>query len=128
MIHVRCLLDGPPRPPSPSTGTIVPVPVSLGPGPRPGNQPGTTWQPARHDRATSRTGPEQESRPGPQERRVVRVRIPVAERRGALLTAAFTVIASRGLAAASTRAIVAEAGMSLASFHYAFDSREELLQ
>ncbi|HLS64443.1 MAG TPA: helix-turn-helix domain-containing protein [Ruania sp.] len=59
---------------------------------------------------------------------MARVRIPVAERRGALLTAAFTVIASRGLAAASTRAIVAEAGMSLASFHYAFDSRDELLQ
>jgi len=59
---------------------------------------------------------------------VVSVRIPVAERRAALITAAFTVIATRGLAAASTRAIVAEAGMSLPSFHYAFDSRDELLQ
>lgn len=56
------------------------------------------------------------------------VRIPVAERRRALVAAAFTVIATRGLAAASTRAIVAEAGMSLASFHYAFDSRDELLE
>jgi AcrR family transcriptional regulator len=32
-----------------------------------------------------------------------------------------------GLTAGTTRAIVAEAGMSLASFHYAFASREELL-
>ena len=33
-----------------------------------------------------------------------------------------------GLAAGTTRAIVAEAGMSLASFHYAFASRDELLR
>jgi AcrR family transcriptional regulator len=33
-----------------------------------------------------------------------------------------------GLAAGTTRAIVAEAGMSLASFHYAFSSRDELLR
>jgi Uncharacterized protein conserved in bacteria len=54
-------------------------------------------------------------------------RIPAAERRAALISAAMRVVAERGVAAATTRAIVAEAGMSLASFHYAFDSREELM-
>lgn len=53
---------------------------------------------------------------------------PVDERRRALLAATMRVVASRGLAAASTRAIVAEAGMALASFHYAFDSRDDLLE
>ena len=53
---------------------------------------------------------------------------PVDERRRALLAATLRVVASSGLAAASTRAIVAEADMSLASFHYAFDSRDELLE
>ncbi|WP_022916209.1 TetR/AcrR family transcriptional regulator [Ruania albidiflava] len=56
------------------------------------------------------------------------VRIPVEQRRRQLVAAAFTVIATRGLAATSARAVVAEAGMSLASFHYAFTSREELLE
>ncbi|MBM7505398.1 TetR/AcrR family transcriptional regulator [Agromyces aurantiacus] len=51
-------------------------------------------------------------------------RIPAAERRVALLDAGLRVVAREGLAKASTRAIVAEAGMSLASFHYAFDSRD----
>ncbi|ATG50107.1 TetR family transcriptional regulator [Brachybacterium vulturis] len=54
-------------------------------------------------------------------------RTPVEERRRALIAAAFRVVASQGLSAASTRAIVAEAGMSLASFHYAFESRDELI-
>ena len=54
-------------------------------------------------------------------------RIPAAERRVALIDAGLRVVAREGLAAASTRAIVAEAGMSLASFHYAFDSRDELI-
>lgn len=54
-------------------------------------------------------------------------RIPVEDRRKALIAAAMRVVASRGLHAASTRAIVAEAGMSLASFHYAFESRDELI-
>ncbi|MDN5821519.1 MAG: TetR family transcriptional regulator, partial [Brachybacterium sp.] len=54
-------------------------------------------------------------------------RTPVEERRRALIVAAFRVVASQGLSAASTRAIVAEAGMSLASFHYAFESRDELI-
>ncbi|MBB5869981.1 AcrR family transcriptional regulator [Allocatelliglobosispora scoriae] len=54
-------------------------------------------------------------------------RIPAAERRSALVQAALRVIATHGVAAATTRAIVAEAGMSLASFHYAFKSRDELI-
>jgi AcrR family transcriptional regulator len=41
--------------------------------------------------------------------------------------AALAVVADRGVAAATTRAIVAEAGMSLASFHYAFTSRDEMM-
>lgn len=55
-------------------------------------------------------------------------RIPATERRAELARAALVVIARDGLAAATTRAIVAEAGMSLASFHYAVPSREELLR
>ncbi|WP_308465458.1 TetR/AcrR family transcriptional regulator [Rathayibacter soli] len=54
-------------------------------------------------------------------------RIPAAERRSALVRAAMRVVAERGVSAATTRAIVAEAGMSLASFHYAFTSRDELM-
>ena len=54
-------------------------------------------------------------------------RIPAAERRSALVRAALRVVAERGVAQATTRAIVAEAGMSLASFHYAFQSRDELM-
>jgi len=55
-------------------------------------------------------------------------RIPAAERRAALARAALAVIARAGLASATTRAIVAEAGMPLASFHYAVPSRDELLR
>jgi AcrR family transcriptional regulator len=54
-------------------------------------------------------------------------RIPAIERRAALVQAALHVVAERGVPAATTRAIVAQAGMSLASFHYAFTSRDELL-
>ena len=54
-------------------------------------------------------------------------RTPVEVRRKALAAAALRVIAARGLHEASTRAIVAEAGMSLASFHYAFESRDALI-
>ncbi|UNK71097.1 TetR/AcrR family transcriptional regulator [Microbacterium sp. H1-D42] len=52
---------------------------------------------------------------------------PVEERRKALIAATLRVISARGLSSASTRTIVAEAGMSLASFHYAFTSRDELI-
>jgi AcrR family transcriptional regulator len=51
----------------------------------------------------------------------------VADRRELLAAAALRVIGASGLAQATTRAIVAEAGMSLASFHYAYRSRDELL-
>lgn len=54
-------------------------------------------------------------------------RIPAAERRAALIDAALRVVSRKGLAQATTRAIVAEADMSLASFHYAFESRDELV-
>ena len=53
--------------------------------------------------------------------------IPVSRRRELLLEAGVRVIARSGVTAATTRAIVAEAGMPLASFHYAFDSHEEFL-
>lgn len=55
-------------------------------------------------------------------------RISAVERRAALLAAAFRVIAAEGVGAATTRAIVAEADMSLASFHYAFTSRDEMMR
>ncbi|UIP59148.1 TetR/AcrR family transcriptional regulator [Agromyces marinus] len=54
-------------------------------------------------------------------------RMSAAERRPALIEAGLRVIAREGIAGASTRAIVAEAGMKLASFHYAFESRDAFL-
>jgi TetR/AcrR family transcriptional regulator, regulator of biofilm formation and stress response len=54
-------------------------------------------------------------------------RMAVEERRTALVEAALRVMVRGGLGAGTTRAIVAEAGMSLASFHYAFASRDALL-
>jgi AcrR family transcriptional regulator len=53
--------------------------------------------------------------------------MPVPARRVALIQAALRVISREGVAAATTRAIAAEAGMSLASLHYAFESRDELI-
>jgi AcrR family transcriptional regulator len=55
-------------------------------------------------------------------------RVSSAERRVALVRAALRVIDRDGVHGATTRAIVAEAGMSLASFHYAFRSRDELIR
>ncbi len=55
-------------------------------------------------------------------------RMPAGERRAALARAALTVASRDGLAAATTRAIVKEAGMPLASFHYAVESRDQLLR
>jgi AcrR family transcriptional regulator len=52
----------------------------------------------------------------------------VQDRRRALIDAAIRVIARDGVAGATTRAVVAEAGMSLASLHYAFPSREHLME
>ena len=54
-------------------------------------------------------------------------RISAVDRRAALVRAALRVVARDGVAGATTRRIVAEAGMSLASFHYAFTSRDELM-
>ncbi|MCU1527394.1 MAG: Regulatory protein TetR [Frondihabitans sp.] len=51
----------------------------------------------------------------------------LAQTREALVDAAIRVIAARGLAAASTRVITAEAGVPLSAFHYAFDSTDHLL-
>ena len=55
-------------------------------------------------------------------------RMSSADRRLELVQAALRVIAAEGVSAATTRAIVAEAGMSLASFHYAFTSRDEMMR
>jgi len=54
-------------------------------------------------------------------------RISADTRREQLRAAAFAVIAREGVAGATTRAITAQAGMSLASFHYAYESRDALL-
>ena len=55
-------------------------------------------------------------------------RVSSTERRAALVRAALRVIDRDGVHAATTRMIVAEAGMSLASFHYAFRSRDEMMR
>lgn len=55
-------------------------------------------------------------------------RVSSAERRAALVRAALRVIDRDGVHGATTRAIVAEAEMSLASFHYAFRSRDEMIR
>ncbi|THG28413.1 TetR/AcrR family transcriptional regulator [Naasia lichenicola] len=54
-------------------------------------------------------------------------RISPDARRDQLRIAAFAVIARDGVAGATTRAITTEAGMSLASFHYVYESRDALL-
>ena len=55
-------------------------------------------------------------------------RVPAAQRRQQLIEAAFRVMERDGVAAATTRAIAAEAGAPLASFHYCFSSKEELMR
>jgi AcrR family transcriptional regulator len=55
-------------------------------------------------------------------------RIPVSERRALLLEAAWRVMSTRGVAAATTRAICAEAGMPQGAFHYCFSGRDELFR
>jgi AcrR family transcriptional regulator len=54
-------------------------------------------------------------------------RIPADVRRTQLLDAAERVMARDGVAAGTTRAIAAEAGMRTSVFHYCFRSRDELL-
>lgn len=55
-------------------------------------------------------------------------RMSVEKRRAALVSAAYRVIADLGVEGATTRRICAQAGMPLASFHYAFESRTALLR
>jgi AcrR family transcriptional regulator len=54
-------------------------------------------------------------------------RVSAEDRRKQLVAAAFRVIGRDGFAAATTRAICAEAGASLAAFHYCFASKQDLL-
>lgn len=55
-------------------------------------------------------------------------RVSSAQRRVELVRAALRVIERDGVHGATTRAIVAEADMPLASFHYAFRSRDEMIR
>ncbi len=55
-------------------------------------------------------------------------RMAATDRRAELLEAAIRVMTRDGVAKATTRAIVNEAGMPLGVFHYCFDSREQLLE
>jgi AcrR family transcriptional regulator len=54
-------------------------------------------------------------------------RISAAQRRAQLLDAAWRVLLADGVNGATTRAVCAEAGMPQSTFHYCFDSRDELL-
>ena len=54
-------------------------------------------------------------------------RMSVADRREKLIDAAIAVMAREGVANATTRAIVAEAGMQIGVFHYCFRSKDELI-
>lgn len=54
-------------------------------------------------------------------------RVSALVRRRQLVDAAFRVIHTEGLQAATTRRVCAEAGASLAAFHYCFASKQELL-
>jgi AcrR family transcriptional regulator len=54
-------------------------------------------------------------------------RVSAEDRRRQLVAAAFRVIGRDGFARATTRAICIEAGAPLASFHYCFASKQELL-
>lgn len=55
-------------------------------------------------------------------------RMSLSERRQRLVEAASRVVAREGVAGSTTRAIVAEADMPLASFHYAFESHSALMR
>ncbi|MFJ4652413.1 TetR/AcrR family transcriptional regulator [Nocardia sp. NPDC088792] len=52
---------------------------------------------------------------------------PAAVRRAQIIRAATTVIARDGVAGATTRRIAAEAGLSLATLHYVFSTKDEIL-
>ena len=55
-------------------------------------------------------------------------RMPSAERRRQLTEAAIRAMARDGVAKTTTRAIAAEAGVSLSVFHYCFDSKQALIE
>ncbi len=55
-------------------------------------------------------------------------RRPVGERREELIDATIAVLASEGFGAATTRRITERAGLALGAFHYAFDSKDDLLR
>ena len=55
------------------------------------------------------------------------VRVPIEQRRPQLIAAATAVIARDGIAAATTRAIAAEAGVALGVVHYCYTSKDELI-
>lgn len=55
-------------------------------------------------------------------------RLSVEQRRTELVRAALRVIERDGVHSATTRAIVSEAGMALASFHYAYPTRDDLIR
>lgn len=55
------------------------------------------------------------------------MRMAVDQRRKLLVDAALDVVKRDGVAKATTRAIVEQAGMPLGAFHFAFESRDELL-
>jgi AcrR family transcriptional regulator len=57
-----------------------------------------------------------------------RTRRSVDERRTQLVDATLEILASEGLAAATTRRITEEAGLALGAFHYAFRSKDDLLR
>jgi AcrR family transcriptional regulator len=59
--------------------------------------------------------------------RVAKRRIPVHERRQALVEAAMRVMERDGIAAATTRAVCAEADMPGSFFHYCFTSKQEFM-
>ncbi|WP_062292528.1 TetR/AcrR family transcriptional regulator [Demequina phytophila] len=55
------------------------------------------------------------------------MRMPLAERRAALVDATLAVVERDGLSGASARTIVTQAGMPLGALHYAFTSIEDLM-
>jgi AcrR family transcriptional regulator len=56
-----------------------------------------------------------------------RTYLPVEERRAEIVEAAIGLISREGLAAASTRQIAAESGVSLSTLHYCFGTKEALI-
>src|SRR3954469_14026672 len=57
-----------------------------------------------------------------------RTYLPVPQRREQIVGAAIDLISREGLAAASTRQIAAEAGVSLSTLHYCFGTKDALIE